>query len=484
MDHRVKSVPHASENPSPIVWITLCMLVVTLCIARVSTTRVDDDNMWLAYAASPASPDAKAMEQTFVAQVVLQHGCEVSAYRLALRERYAGTYAGYSAVQRAIHAVWTEFSPAGITSILGASLLAKLLVSLTLAVALVLIIARTRDPLMTTVFVGALAALVVGEIATRWLGNYWVVDVGQPVNAIAKLAYGFVVPLEAHALFGTTPRNAALDLFAAALLLRWQGSHIAAALVILSIGLAHQTYAGLALVLFSLATAVSRPAVLGSWSVRTILVAATITYVMRERYFGGAHLVVQLAVVAALISSAVAALALVASPRYSRLRTRALGAAAGRESFLDAGVCILFAGIVTIVCLVGGSWDSDPITRDYFWSDLATRIWSFVRFPAFVALALLVLSHIRIAEGPRNATLAVAAVVLCILAFVQIDRAAPVRQLREFASLISVLPATTELMPISEEDRLYANLALVATGAESASVAWTRFMAGRRIVCQ
>ena len=454
-----------------------------LCVARVSTTRVDDDNMWLAYAASPASPDAKAMEQAFVAQVTLQPGCEVSAYRLTLRERYAGTYAGYLAVQRVIHSVWTAFSPAGIASILGATLMAKLLISLALTGALVLIVARTRDPLMATAFVGALAALIAGEIATRWLPNYWIVDVGKPVNAIAKLAYGLVVPLEAHALFGATPRNAALDLFAAGFVLKWQGSYRAAALMILSVGLAHQTYAGLAVLLFSLATAVSRPTVLGAWSVRATLIVAAITYVMRERYFGGASLGVQVVVIAVLISFVAGAFALVASPWYARFRIRALGATAARDILLDASVCILFAGIVTAVCLVAGPLDSDPITRSYFWSELATRIWSFVRFPAFVAAALFVLSHIRLAEGPRNATLAVAASVLCVLAFVQIDRAAPVRQLRELASLISALPATADLLPTSEEDRLYANLALVATGAESASVARTRFIAGRRIAC-
>ena len=146
---------------------------------------------------------------------------------------------------------------------------------------------------------------------------------------------------------------------------------------------------------------------------RALLTLAAVIYALRDSYFG-AGIGMQLVLVAGLIAAAVGAFWLIGAPLYARLRERVLGRCADKVLYLDALVIVAICLAATAVALVAAQ-GAEKAQRLYLWSDLTMRIWSFARFPLFVAAAdVFVVSRFRrdVAIGVAAAVLAVAAVAL------------------------------------------------------------------------
>jgi hypothetical protein len=117
---------------------------------------------------------------------------------------------------------------------------------------------------------------------------------------------------------------------------------------------------------------------------------------------------------------------------------------------------------------------------------MATRLWSFIRFPVLVALALLVIRRTLSSSAGRpdwfHKAVAATCAVLCLLALAQADYRSEPRLERELAELGRPVNATT-LEPRSEENRLYYLLATVSSGRMQAEQARVRLYQGRPISC-
>lgn len=458
---------------------SLIFLFLALELARASIQHADDDNLWLAYSGMPPSAEARAIEGDFQQRVSVTPGCSIAAFRLGLRDRYAGNYAGYLAINASLYRVWSAIDGPGLAAAWKALATTRLLIC---ATALLLLIgAAARLPGNVSVAVAfALISLAAIDIFmhTGLVRSVWLPDATRPLRAAAGLGYSFIFAAEQHSLFGLTPRNAALALFATSMVLRWGGNTAAGALAVLGAGAMHQTYGGISLILFAVTTAISSPDRLKSLRVRILLTSAAIIVVMRESYFD-VQLPVQIAAVAAVIVAAVLSFALVCSPIYGKVRSRLLGAWHDKEFLLDAAACIAICALVTCAALTAAP-RSSPATAMYFWSDLTIRLWSFARFPVFMAVALWALEVL----GRRNqleGAGALAALLLTGAAAFQCDPT-NLRSVPSMAAINAFDAAQAGIRMPREERAFYAHLALVSAGLEPAS-SFRRDLSSAPIVC-
>jgi len=348
---------------------------------------------------------------------------------------------------------------------------------------LVAVAAKVQDKRLNMALAFGMLTVLAGEILTPWVRTVMIVDVGEPIEAAAKLLYSFFVPNHAHMLSGETPRSAALVLFAIALVLKWNDRPVLAALTIVAMGFVHQTYGGVGLLLMSVLFAISKPEALDLRSVRLTLVAAVLIYIWQEKFFGDREVASQWLLVVTVFAAAATAFTICRSSQYRRLVARMLDPLASEEQQLDALVCVLAAAIITGVCLIGGALEANPITGRYLWSDLATRIWSFVRYPAFVAAALWAMSHWPSLLRHGRAAIGTISVVLCLTALAQIDPKAPGVQAHHLAELSFGAPRSPVQDPMAEEDRVYAQLLSVAMGLRNAGAAHVALVEERPIRC-
>ena len=452
---------------STLVWLSLALLIAAIGVARVSSMVMDDDNIWLAYAAIPPSSEAKALEQALLAHVASIQECFSSAYRLALRERYTGNYAGYLAVTNVVYSAVRALGSDGILGLVSAFAAAKLVVYGAFIGLILWAAARIRDAELNSAVALGLAALAAADILAHsgLIPIFWIVELTSPLEALPKIAYSFVIFSEAHSLFGLTPRNAALALFAAAMVFRWRGMPISASVAILLTGIMHQTYGGISLFLFSVLTAVAKPDMLDRRPAQLVLILSAIIYALRERYFV-AGLGLQLLLVAALVLMAAIAFAMVKSDGYRSLRRKLLGRAADQEIIVDAALSVAICTCVTLIALAAAK-NADPVTAFYFWADLVMRIWSFARFPVFVAGALLLIRLFSRTSVPPQPFIAAMAVLLTVGALTQITSNPVGRGAKDIANAIAGERSNPGLRFPADEAAVYAHLTLVSIGHES-----------------
>jgi hypothetical protein len=220
--------------------------------------------------------------------------------------------------------------------------------------------------------------------------------------------------------------------------------------------------------------------------VRFTLTAAAVIYVIREQYWGDERSLWQVIMACTVAVVAQACFAIARSNSYARVRGLCLRGSSSREVEVDAASLVVMAGITTVACLIGVAFEQDANAKLYFWSDMATRLWSFVRFPVLVALALLVIRRTLSSSAGRpdwfHKAVAATCAVLCLLALAQADYRSEPRLERELAELGRPVNATT-LEPRSEENRLYYLLATVSSGRMQAEQARVRLYQGRPISC-
>lgn len=449
-------------RPGPHVWLAILALLAVLGAARLSTVTLDDDNLLLGYWGAPVSADAKAVEHDLHAAALKVPECDVAAFRLGLRDRYAANYAGYLGVDTALYHVARAFGLPAERAVIAAMIATKALLFALVIGGLLWVSARTRDgPLAAALALGLTALAAVDVVAQSGLvPTFWLADLGKPIAAFGKIAYAVAIPAEANSVFGVTPRNAALALFAAAMVLRWRGLPAAGAVAVLLAGVMHQTYGEIALLLFAASAAVSDPKALSSWPVRALLTLAAVICVLRESYFG-LGLGLQLGMIAILVGGAAVAFWFVTTLLYDRLRARVLGKHADNPIYLDGLVIVAVCLLVTAIAVAGAHGAARP-QRLYLWSDLAMRIWSFARFPLFVAAAWFVGTRFR-----RDALIGIAAAVLALAAVAEIDWHGAARR---DAELAAALNRPAGLVLPRDERWLYAHLGRLAVGAEPADV--------------
>jgi hypothetical protein len=452
---------------STLLWLSLALLAAAIGVARVSSMAMDDDNIWLAYAAIPPSSEAKALEQALLAYVASIQECFSSAYRLALRERYTGNYAGYLAVINLVYSAVRAVGSDGILGLVSAFAAAKLVVYGAFIGLILWAAARIRDAELNSAVALGFAALAAADILAHsgLIPIFWIVELTSPVEALPKIAYSFILSSEAHSLFGLTPRNAALALFAAAMVLRWRGMPFSASVAILLTGIMHQTYGGISLFLFSVLTAVAKPEMLERRPAQLVLVLSAVIYALRERYFV-AGLGLQVLLVAALVLTAAIAFAVVKSDGYRNLRRKLLGRAVDQEIIVDAAMSLAVCSCVTLIALAAAQ-NADPVTAFYFWADLVMRIWSFARFPVFVAGALVLIRLVRTWSVRPQPFIAALALLLTGAALTQMTNIPVGRGAKDIADVIAGESRSPGLRLPADEAAVYAHLTLVSIGHES-----------------
>jgi hypothetical protein len=469
------------------MWSCLAMLATCLCLARTSQTRMDDDNLYLAYEAQSDVARATPLEQSLIDRITGVPGCETAVYRLAFRKRYAGNYFGYAAVQRAMQHAAAAFVPAGPKSIVLATLAAK--GSFLLLILIGLGVAAVRGPRrdIETAVVCSFIVLVALDLVTGWVPTPVLVDIARLPHTITQLLSSFFIIVKAHSYFEVTPRNGALLLFVIALVLKWQGHLSAALLALLLIVPIHQTYAGLALILLAAASAVSRPDLFATSLRRALMVGTGLVYVVREHFLEHLAVWVQVVCALALVLAALLFFRVVASARYAALRERYLGSWLQRDVALDAAVLMGFLVLVTLASWLGNQVTRDAITRHYVWSNLPIRTLSFVRFPVFVAGFLSVLTRVPwLMTNGRNwliATCTLSCLVLSWICASEVDTHVSKRLVSEINQHLRPARNRRSFSPQVEEDRIYAYLTLVAAGQVEASAAETSIVANRHINC-
>jgi hypothetical protein len=469
------------------MWLCLALLAICLCLARTSQTRMDDDNLYLAYAAQSDVARAAPLEQSLIERIAPVPGCETSAYRLAFRQRYTSNYVAYTAVQRAVQHAATWFVPPGPKSVVLATLVVKGLFLLLICVALGVVAVRGANPEIEAAVVCAFIALVALELATSWVPTPPLVDIVSLPHTLAQLFSSFFIIVKAHSDFEVTPRNGALLLFVIALVLKWQGRLTPAVLALLLITLLHQTYAGLALILFAACSAVSKPEIFATTLHRAILVGMGLVYVVREHFLEHLEAWVQIVCALALVVAALLFFRIVGSARYAALRQRCLGSWLEREVVWDAVIQMGFLALVTLASWVGNQLTHDAMTRRFVWSNLPIRSLSFVRFPVFVACFWLVLTHLPWLLGRGRSWLAATCALSCLaLSWVfvlQVDPHVSKRLGREVGRHLSPPRDRRIFSPRAEENRIYAHLTMVAAGQMEADAADKSIVANRRIKC-
>jgi hypothetical protein len=454
------------------LWLAVVLMLVLICVARASSTALDEDNSYLAYLGAGPSAEAKAIEAGAVERAAAQSGCEELAWRISFRERYAANYTGYSALDQAIGRI----GPRTPQTAVAAAIATKMLVFLCIALALVWAAARFKDQEKSIAVAGTIVALA----ALDWLAHtgalplFGLSDVGHPLKAALHLAYGFVLADEPHSLFGLTPRNAALGLFAIALTLKWNDRPIAASLAMLAIAAVHQTYAGIALLFFFAATAVSRPAALKPMPARIVLLLCLALSILRDDYATDS-VGVRVVAATALVGMGGAVMMFIQGASYQRLRERLTGRFKDEEILVDAAVMLVICVAVTLWALIFGHGAPRPV-RLYFWSDLAIRVPSVARFPCFVALAL-ILTRKLARPSHAMAGLTVAAVLLSVAVALQINATPQWSPANLDRNLASLRKGTLDF-----EGALYAHLLSVSVGAEPAEQA-SRILSSMPIGC-
>jgi hypothetical protein len=455
-----------SRNGLRWLWMAIALLFLVICAARISSTVLDDDNLWLAYLGIPPSAEAKAIERMVVNKTATQPGCSEETFRLSLRDRYGANYAGYAALNQWTYQALAAIEEGGTSGAVLAAVVAKILVFVLVSLALIAAAGHIEDREVNLAAAGALIAMAGFDWAVHSgaLPSVWIADVGNPLKALSRLAYSFFFTSEAHSIFGLTPRNAVLTLFAAAMALRWNRHALAASCLIFCAGALHQTYGGIAVLMFAAATAASRPADLQNWKVRLVLTAALLAALLRDRFFA-ANAFILWGSAALLVVTAAAAFGLIQSRSYQSQRLRLLGKFEKEEVVIDAVVMTMICALITIVALALAP-TATPSARLYFWSDLTFRIWSFARFPFFVAIGVLLIRRVH----DENAALPLvgAAFLLAFLTIIQIDRkpawAGPAPLQKELAGLDD-----PELELPAGEGIVYSHLIAVSSGVEAPS---------------
>lgn len=471
------------------MWLCLAVLAFSLSARRASEIAMDDDNLYLAYAAQGQRTAAKDLEQRLIDRVAAVPACEESAFRLAFRKRYATNYSGYAAVQGAVQDVASRWVPAGTKSVVFATLAAKGLFLLLLPLAL--LVAATRGPSreVGAAAVCAYLVLVALDVVPPWKAAPQRVDIEHLLQTTLQQLSSMFVIARPHSYFEVTPRNGALLVFAISLVLKWQGRLTAAAVTLLGVALLHQTYGGIGLILFTIVSAVSRPEVFAARVRQGILVGVGLLYVMRENFWQRLDVWIQVAAAAGLVLAAWLFFRVMGSARFAALRKRCLGRWAEREVVVDAGALVAFIALVTL-----GSWAADqlmqdPITRRYVWANLPIRTLSFVRFPAFIALFWVLLNRTQwLARPMRRSWLAA----FCGLGCLALGSACATKvDLHAWKRLRSQMERNLDrpregrtFSPTAEENRIYAHLVMVAAGQLEPDVAEKRIVAKRKISCQ
>jgi hypothetical protein len=446
-------------------WLVLAALLLAIGLARVSAQQPDDDNLWLAYSGIPATAEARNVEHQFTERVSNNAQCAFAGFRLALRERYADNYRGYLLVNSALYRSWRSVDGPGFAAAWNALASTRFVMFALSMLALLWAASRLRGDLQL-----AVAGAIIGMAGLDILVHSGLVlsvslpDMTRPLKSLALLAYSFVFAAEPHSIFGMTPRNVALTLFATGMILRWARRPWLGALAVLLAGAMHQTYGGISLFLFALTTAVSRPDLLKPRTVRATLLAAALIYFLRDRYFVVGP-VLKAAMVLGVVAIGAAAFAIVQSPAYARIRERVFGRFATEEILLDAAVCVTVCIVITCAALVAAP-RSPPAIAHYLWSDLTIRMWSFARVIAFVAAFSLLLRSLRGQKRWLASGATAVSGILAVIALIQVDWAGLTRG-PTLETVDATAARTSGIQLPAEESVLYAHLLLVSAKAES-----------------
>jgi hypothetical protein len=477
-----------SKTPWLAMWLCLAILAVCLCLRGASRATLDDDNLYLAYAAQSQLARAKPLEQSLIDRVQVAPDCQEAAFRLAFRKRYASNYAGYSAVQGAIQAAAPSIVPAGSKSIILGTLVAKALFLLSGSIALAVAARRGGNREIEAAAICSFIALAALEFAPKWMHVPARVSIATLPRTILQELSSFFVIARAHSYFEVTPRNSALFLFAIALVFKWQGRLTAAVITLLMMAPMHQTYAGLGLVLFAIASAVSRPDVFATPLRRAMLIGAGLVYVGREHFVERLAVSVQVVSAVVLVLSALVFFRGVCSESIAAFRLRVLGNWASREIALDALSLGALVMLVTLVCWVADAILQDPITRRYVWANFPMRTLSFVRFPVFIAGFWLLLTRTQWLSSVRGqirfaAGCVLASVLLIGVSARSVDTGVWGRLKHQFARNLRP-PKSGPFRPESEEHRIYAFLTMVAAGELEPAEADAKIVGDRAIICK
>jgi hypothetical protein len=459
---------HATQGTPPrAIWLLLGLLFGLLCLVRISSMPFDDDLNYLAYVGTPPTAQAKAIEAGLERRFASLPNCKHVAFRLTFRDKYASNYIGYAALNSTVYWSARSAGQQRENALINSMLITKALAFALVAGLLLLVSAGTRDIQLNTAIAFALLLSAISEVVagSGLVPTFGIINIGSASKAILELVYSFIVIPPAHSLFGITPRNVASAIFAVALVLRWRGRSVGAAWAILAIGLVHQTYAGLALFFYAIATSLSDPRALRPMSVRFALVLAALIYAWRETYvlnLGSLALPAGIGIVVV----AAASFRIVDSAEYHRHLSRELGHLAGRPVLIDALVIVALCTLISLLALVA-SQGADPISRHYVWADLATRVWAFARFPGFVAIALVVA---RLWPQPTQvvSTVMMTMAMLAILAAALEVQRNPVRRLEHAQAALLADAAGGKVVTFpSGEVWLYAHLTAISANEES-----------------
>jgi hypothetical protein len=272
------------------------------------------------------------------------------------------------------------------------------------------------------------------------------------------------------------------------MLLKWRGRLTAAVLALLVIASLHQTYGGIGLVLFSVASSLTRPDVFAAPLRRVVVIGAGLVYVLREHFLQRHDILIQILTAGGLVLAALLFFDVVGSARFAALRQRCLGRWAAREVVVDAAALLGFVALITLLSWVGDRVMQDPITRRYVWANFPIRTLSFVRFPMFIALFWLALVRSRWLSSSRGrAWFAAACGLSCLalagLCLANVDTRVWGRLRGQMEKNLHPARKRGIFNPQSEENRIYAHLTMVAAGELEPDAAERSIVAGRELSC-
>ena len=385
-----------------VLWLSLAVLVATLCVGRISAIGFDDDNLYLAYWAQSDPQRAVPFESSLIERVRATPQCEAITHRLSLRQRYGTNYAGYSAMQGALQSLAERFVPHGPPAIIAGTLAVKALFFVVMTAALLAMGWRSREHPLTLGIALAFLALAATDIATLWLPSHVIIDMDEPARAAWQVGYSLFFPASALSTFGVTPRNAALLLFSIAVILLWRRRWTAASLAILLMAPLHQTYAGIGLALFSLTALIATPQAFVQRNARIALSLAGLVYLYREHLFAGLGPLARVACAAALLGVAFLGFRIAGSQRFLALRRRYLGRFAERPLVTSAATLSLLALSIGLGSLLGSALSAP--TQHNMWAESAGRIGAFSRLPVAIAVATTLLARPALSTSLETST--------------------------------------------------------------------------------
>ena len=448
-------------------WLFAGVLVGLVGLADLTATRVDDDTLYLAYLASPPSVQAKQVEHELTQRLSSRPTCELASFRLNLRDRYAKNYAGYSAVGFAAGRLTHLAAAAPARAIISEIITTKSLLFVACVGMLLFAAFKTRERAVKWALGSAIMTLAILAAAANsgLIRTFWIINSSEPLKAIAELAYSFIITDRSQSIFGLTPRNIALILFALAMVLRWQGRALAAAAVVLAICAVHQTYAGLALLMYCASAAVSNPSALRPAPARALLLTCLAVYVLREN-FQNVDIGPRLIALVGAVGAGAGMMAFAGSQRFSRVQAHLPSPLRDRPVIIDAAVMLAISFVVTMIALVAAV-PAHPIQKMYLWGDLATRVWSFARFPAFVALALIMYDQWSSFRAGMRLALMLLGVMAGSAALIQFKPSAVARMSSDYEALMTK-PIAGKLTFPTHEAWLYGHLAAMSRGQGAA----------------